>query len=380
MKTSGRENMNNWTRITSFEPSHKKSETWIFNNGNTEKKHAVDVTFGKPVNILSLKLNMAEDYTAHVAQVKNSRTTLFSANDLDHLTGCPICNHPAQLAQEIFSVYGAPYFQCPSCAHYFIKSRPSKKALEHFYSADKSYQMTYADPRTTETRVQQVATPKVKWMIEQYEKEFGTKPKRILDVGAGSGHFVYACRQLGLHAEGVEISESGRDFSKNVLEVELHNIDFIAEFDKLEAIYDVITFWGVIEHVPNPMEMLAAAYKLMGKHDGLVIAEVPRWDCLGSSLQAQFTDSIVRHLDPLGHINCFTDSSLATAFQHNKFNIVSAWYFGMDMYELITQLSYLRKDDSIIEELKRIIPTMQQDIERARFSDEMVIAGRPFIS
>lgn len=369
--------MNHWTRLTSFEPNAKKSETWIYNNGKTEKKHVVDVTFGKPVDILSLKLNMTEDYAASVAQVKESRTALFNAKDLDHLSGCPICEEPVQNAQEIFSVYGAPYFQCPSCAHYFIKARPSKQALEHFYAADKSYQKTYADRRTTEIRVQQVATPKVKWMLEQYEKEFGRKPKKILDVGAGSGHFVYACRQLGLHADGVEISESGRDFSKKVLEVELQDIDFITGLDKLQDDYDIITFWGVIEHVPNPMKMLEAASKLLGKRDGMVIAEVPRWDCFGSSLQAQFTDSIVRHLDPLGHINCFTDSSLATAFQNNKFNIVSAWYFGMDIYELITQLAYFRKDNKIIEELKRLIPSMQQDVERARFSDEMVFAARP---
>ena len=369
--------MTNWTRLTSFEPQAKKTETWIYSNGRTEKRHIVDVTFGKPVDILSLKLNMTEDYAASVAQVKSSRTALFASKDLDHLQQCPVCGETADRAKEIFSVYGAPYFQCPSCSHYFIKSRPSREALERFYGSDKSYQKTYADRRTTEIRVQQVAMPKATWMLSQYEKEFGRKPVRILDVGAGSGHFVYACRQLGLQADGIEISESGRDFSKNVLDVELGNIDFIAQLDKIATDYDVITFWGVIEHVPFPMKMLEAAYKLLSKRDGLVIAEVPRWDCFGSSLQEQFTDSIVRHLDPLGHINCFTDSSLATAFQHNHFNIVSAWYFGMDVYELITQLAYTRKDNKIIEELKRLIPPMQEDLERARFSDEMVFAARP---
>ena len=88
-------------------------------------------------------------------------------------------------------------------------------------------------------------------MIKHFEKVYGRKPKAILDVGAGSGHFVYACKQLGIRADGIELSNSGRQFSKNVFGVELMDADFYSQWEQFSD-YEVISFWGVIEHTPFP--------------------------------------------------------------------------------------------------------------------------------
>ena len=238
------------------------------------------------------------------------------------------------------------------------------------------YQSTYADKRTTETRIQQVAIPKAKWMIEQFKRIYGRKPKSVLDVGAGSGHFVHACKILGIMSDGVEPSETGRNFCKENFSFELMNLDFIEE-QKLFADYEIITFWGVIEHTPYPLEMLKAASKSLSGKEGLVIVEVPRWSCFSTGIQSVFSDSIVRHLDPLGHINCFTDSSLATAFMLSNFDIVAAWYFGMDAYELVTQIAYLLNENKIIKKMGEYIPAFQDRLDLARLSDEMVFVGKP---
>jgi hypothetical protein len=123
--------------------------------------------------------------------------------------------------------------------------------------------------------------------------------------------------------------------------------------------------------------MLNAASKILLGKEGLVITEVPRWDCLSSAVQSVFFNSIVRHLDPLGHINCFTDSSLATAFKESNFDIVAAWYFGMDAYELFTQISYLLNKNKVIKEMGEYIPEFQGRLDLARLSDEMVFVGKP---
>ena len=47
----------------------------------------------------------------------------------------------------------------------------------------------------------------------------------------------------------------------------------------------------------------------------------------------------------------------------------------MDVMSWLRNL--LTPERQIIEELKRLIPPMQEDLERARFSDEMVFAARP---
>ena len=127
------------------------------------------------------------------------------------------------------------------------------------------------------------------------------------------------------------------------------------------------------------MSFLKAAYQTLSGRRALVIAEVPRWDCLGTAIQSAFSDSIARHLDPLGHINCFTDSSLATAFESSGFVPVSAWYFGMDAFELTMQLSYLmgEKGSLILDSLGSFIRLLQDSVDQARLCDEMVLAGKP---
>lgn len=376
LKLIGEPKMKKWSRIIPFESGNKQEENWVYKDSKTEKRYNVEVTLGKPINILSLKLNMVEDFSSNVARIRDSRISLFKKDNLQRVDLCPICKCKTKDTREILNVYGAKYAKCSNCFHYFIKERPKKKDLEEFYSKDTQYQSTYADKRTTETRVQQVAIPKAKWVIRHFERIYRRKPKSILDVGAGSGHFVHACRNLGIMTTGVELSKTGRSFCKENFGFELVNKDFIEEW-KAFTDYEIITFWGVIEHVPYPLEMLNAASMILSGKEGLVIVEVPRWNCFSSAVQSVFSNSIVRHLDPLGHINCFTDSSLATAFKESNFDITAAWYFGMDAYELITQISYLLNENKVIQKMGEYIPAFQDRLDLARLSDEVVFAGKP---
>lgn len=369
--------MRKWSRVVPFEFQKSQHEVWTYRNLETEKHYSVDVIYGKPIDILSLKTNMIEGFSSNVAKARNSRTALFIKDDLERVNSCPICQYETRNMPEVLVIYGAKYCRCNNCDHYFVIERPSRKSLEDFYCKDDDYQNTYANKRTSQVRIENVALPKAKWMIRQFERVYGRRPQSILDVGAGSGHFVWACKKLGLKAVGVEPSETGRRFCKETFGFELMNMDFTKEFQAVDDEYEIVTLWGVIEHVPYPLEMLSVASMIVSGKEGLVIAEVPRWDCLSTAIQSIFPDSVVRHLDPLGHIHCFTDSSLATAFQLSNLDLVAAWYFGMDAYELLTQISYLLKDDMIIKKIGEYIPAFQKRIDLARLSDEMAFAAKP---
>ncbi|OGF27347.1 hypothetical protein A2477_03860 [Candidatus Falkowbacteria bacterium RIFOXYC2_FULL_47_12] len=369
--------MKQWSRIIPFKSQNSRMETWIYDDSDIKKRYEVDVTLGKPIDITALKLNELENFHAQVVATRDSRTNLFQSVNMREVTLCPICQRKTDKnIPPIFEVYTAHYVQCPSCLHCYVATVPSDESLHRFYASNKEYQKIYTDKRTADIRVQQVALPKAEWAIHQYYKLYGKKPHSVLDVGAGSGHFVQACRSLGLKADGVEISESGREFCKTYFGFELANCDFTREWQRFKD-YDMVTFWAVIEHVSNPMAMLAAGSKIVFGKEGLVVADVPRWDSFSTAVQNQFSNSVIRHLDPLGHINCFTDSSLATAYVLNNLDIVSAWYFGMDAYELVTQLSHALPDGKIIETLKSSIPAFQKSIDLAILSDEMVFAGKP---
>jgi len=342
----------------------------------SRKTFTVHATYGKPIDILSLKLDVLEDFRAQVEHVKKTRSALFSSPEIEIVQACPICNAPAEQSRFSVQIYNARYHECLSCTHRFVINRPGQRALDRFYSEDAPIASTYTDRRTSETRVKQVATPKAQWALAEFERVHGTKPERILDVGAGGGHFVYACHLLGLNADGIELSESSRDYCKRHFEIDLRAEDFLSNDLSLPE-YDLITFWGVIEHVAEPVQFLNAARKHLSQHKGMVIAEVPRWECLGTAIQSQWNDSLVRHLNPMGHIHIFSDNSLATAFANASLAPAAVWYFGMDAYEWATQMSYHLDDPSVVEKIKELIPGVQQSLDSARFSDEVVLAAIP---
>ena len=377
-KKADKGSIGSWLRSVPFESKKKQEEVWIYEDGKCKKYYNVEITFGKPVDILSLKLNMIDKFYLNVAKIRNSRIGLFKKNNLQRIGFCPICGSETKQMREVLCVYGARYIYCEKCCHFFVKEIPTKKSLEVFYSNDLQYQSTYADKKTAQLRVEQVAMPKAKWMIRQFVRLYGRKPKAVLDVGAGSGHFVYACKKLGIPAAGIELSKTGRDFCKANFDLELVNADFTREWSAFKG-YDVVTFWGIIEHVPYPMNMLKAASMILSGENGLIVAEVPRWHSFSTAVQSAFLDSIVRHLDPLGHINCFTDSSLATAFVKNNFDLVAAWYFGMDAYELVMQMSHLLHEPKVIQKMGKYLPAFQDRLDLSRLSDEMVFAGKPAV-
>lgn len=94
----------------------------------------------------------------------------------------------------------------------------------------------------------------------------------ILDVGAGMGIFVYEMSRLGYRCTAIDPD------ARNVLHIS-DNIGIRAihgDYLKLELddIFDVVTFNKVLEHVPEPSDLLEMSkYNL--KNNGLLYVEVP---------------------------------------------------------------------------------------------------------
>lgn len=341
-----------------------------------EDEYRVQVTHGKPIDILTLKMNIVEDFARSVHKKKESVNMWLNTGNLEKVELCPICNTGTDRATEVIKIYGQPYYQCKKCSHCFLLRRLSRKKLEEYFKHDENYRATYTDNKIIQSRVNQVSIPKLEWVLKEFERIYHRRPKAILDVGAGAGHFVYACRKRDTNADGIEISQQGIEFCRNNFGIELMNKDFLNDYEEfIDSDYDVVTFWGVVECVPYPDEMVKAANQILSKKKGMVIVEVPRWNSFSTAIQKTFPNSIVRHLDPIGHIQIFTDFSLFRCFSNNGFGVVAAWYFGMDIYELISQASFALQNNAAVEKLKCLIDNLQEQLDAAKLSDEMIFAG-----
>ena len=344
------------------------TEKWINPDGD---EFELCAKYGNPLDIVALKSNIVTNFKGRVDSIRESRTALYQSDRVESVRNCPACEVSSNQAEYQFSIYGARYNQCQNCGHVFVSPQPTAEAVDEYYASSTDYSSTYTDVPSAMQRVAQIGIPRVNWVVQTFERRFGRKPEYVLDVGAGGGHFVQACRDAGLRAEGVEISTPSRKFAHDHFGINLIDQDFTTDFDFGQP--DVVTFWGVIEHVTLPSSLVEAAAGRLG-NEGVVVADVPRWNSLDTGTQSVFNDSVVRHLDPLGHINCFSDNSLVHLFSRFGFDPIAVWYFGMDAYEILMQCGLRSEDPAVFERMKVAIPALQAAIDKAALSDEITLA------
>jgi SAM-dependent methyltransferase len=95
--------------------------------------------------------------------------------------------------------------------------------------------------------------------------------RNILDVGCGSGFALDAAKRAGLETFGIELSHSAAAAAAKrghtVFSVLLENMDAA-----WEGKFDLISLNQVLEHVPNPVELLQQCIRFLSPRGAIAIA------------------------------------------------------------------------------------------------------------
>lgn len=358
-------------------PAAQQAEQWIYRpaRGGGERRFDVVVDVGKPFDVLGLKGAGLAEIRAYDASLRKMARRLYDdAAPRRTLHRCPACDAETGAASEALRVFGVPYHRCQACGHVFVLSQPAQAALDAVFAHSADHSSAYVDAATAERRITEIIMPKIAWTLAAYERQHGRRPARAIDVGAGGGHFVAGLQRSGIAGEGYELSAASRAFAAKTFGIALRAEDFLAAPAEPR---DLMTFWGLLEYTPQPRRFLEAARRHLDPVSGLLVVEVPRANAISTAAQSIDGAVVARHMDPTSHVNCFTDSSLATALVECGFAPVAAWYFGMDAYELVIQ-SALRADDAdLVARLADMIPAVQQSLDQGRQCDDLVMAAVP---
>jgi 2-polyprenyl-3-methyl-5-hydroxy-6-metoxy-1,4-benzoquinol methylase len=368
-----------WTKNTPLVQQGKENnEVWVRTENSSATEFPVALYLGKKMDMTTLKKGIIDTIHQQNTFYKKSRTELYAGKDMEEVTHCMITGISATDCQPVANIYGAEFIQSPDTGHVFVKRRPTENAIHDFYTRNSSYASTYTDKASSEVRLQSIGVPWCDWMVRVYERQYGRKPRKVLDVGAGGGHFVEACRRVGIQAEGVELSDDSRAFSKQTWGIELDGRDFTDVYKEYSG-FDVVTFWGLLEHTPNPIDIATCARKVVESSDsgGMVLSKLPRWNSLSAAAQRLNTDTIIRHIDPAGHIMLFSDASAAELYVRSGIKPTAAWYFGMDAYETFMQLSNYTNEYEAFLKSGKLQMELQQFIDENRFSDNIALVGIP---
>lgn len=223
-------------------------------------------------------------------------------------TACRVCGggtRPSALLAPL------PFATCEACDFTFREDR-GEQAVHAIYESGaytESCHAEYSDPRTLEERRHQA---RVRLDFVAPHARCG----RLLDVGAAGGAFVEQALARGFEAEGVEPSPEFAAFAHESLGVPVRATT-VEQAGLADASLDVVTMWHVLEHVPDPVAVLALLRDAL-RPGGVVAIEVP--NAAGHMARAQ--GPAWPSLYPDVHVNQFGPRSLAAALERAGLDVV----------------------------------------------------------
>jgi len=151
-----------------------------------------------------------------------------------------------------------------------LVTKPHPEKLDSYYQSDNYISHTDASTSLVDKMYQRVKKFSIRRKVKLINRH-ASKPKTILDFGAGTGDFLLAAKSSSWIVEGVEPNLDARNKAKE------KGVHLLSNLDLLEGRkYKVITLWHVLEHVSDlENQILNLAAHL--EEQGTLIIAVPNF-------------------------------------------------------------------------------------------------------
>lgn len=183
---------------------------------------------------------------------------------------CIVCGQRPPFL-PVFARDGFTLVRCPSCRLVFLDPQPGADVLERAYYHDEAFsQALLGDLRA-------ITLDRAREKLGHLGAA-GLAPRglRILDVGASSGAWLEVARDAGADTVvGVELGASTAAAARERgLDVRTGTLADVLPDLAGEPRFDLVTFWDVLEHLPDPRHELRLARTLL-RPGGHVAATFP---------------------------------------------------------------------------------------------------------
>ena len=237
---------------------------------------------------------------------------------------CPLCE--SERSDEVFIVENFSYHKCYTCNSLYTKPHLKDGVLDALYN-DGTYQVYQDSLVKTGSTIRKgvLELRKFKQIAQLLDKQ----DISLLDVGCGGGTFLEVCKEHNWKVEGVDPSKKSLKKDINVIIGDFNSLDF----DKK---YDVITFWGVLEHLYDPILALSKANQMLHK-DGLLIFEVPSADSFIGEYLKKYNFSPTRYIESGRHNIFFSRKLIKKVAEEEGLEVELIESNGLDIQTIILE-------------------------------------------
>jgi SAM-dependent methyltransferase len=163
---------------------------------------------------------------------------------------------------------------------------------------------------------------------------------RWLDIGCGSGTLLRAAGAEGWDAVGTEIAPAIVDAMR------AHGLDarlgLTQELDLPSGGFDVVSAIEVLEHVPDPDDLIAEAARLL-RPGGALYVTTPH----GRGISSRLLGTGWTVVAPPEHLQLFSSSGIQSAVSRGGLRPVSVATTGVNPYELAAKLPWRRAAEPV---------------------------------
>jgi SAM-dependent methyltransferase len=205
---------------------------------------------------------------------------------------CPICK--SKDLNLVYSTQDRHYgikgifniSKCNNCLVRFLNPMPSEKELTSLYPEDTFY--AYNDFTKNSGMIKNVINIFKKMLfleIRTKDPNFD-KPGKILDIGCGSGSFLYEYKINGWETNGIEVNSTAAELGNKIARLNIFPGSLVqSNFDS--EYFDYVRSNHSFEHITNPHEVLTEVNRII-KSGGKFFIGVPNIESFNASIFKEF--------------------------------------------------------------------------------------------
>lgn len=237
------------------------------------------------------------------------------------------------ITKEVFSIV-----KCDACSFHFTNPIPSERVIGDYYKSEEYISHSSSKSGLINKAYNMVRNITLKRKVKLIQRL--SKGKNLLDIGAGTAHFLNEAKTAGFNVQGLEPDADAKKFAQSEFGLSLDDLSAITQIET--ASKDVITMWHVLEHVYHLKRDLSEFVRVL-KNDGVLIIAVPNM----SSWDAQHYGDFWAAYDVPRHLYHFQEKTIQNLMEQFDMKCVEILPMKFDAY-YVSMLSEKYKGGSFI--------------------------------
>lgn len=243
---------------------------------------------------------------------------------------CPVCD--VDDATWVFSKAGFDFVKCRQCGLLHVNPQMTVETLDSIYKESKTADHWIKVQKKAKERSWNAQKKYLPALDEL--KRLRPEQGKLLDVGCSIGQFMELALEDGWDVQGIELNAPAAEIARCECKVPVieKKIDD-AGFEEDE--FDVVTLWGVFEHLADPNGMLKSIRRIL-KKDGLALFFVPNGHSLIIRLSREHNSTVSGR----AHLWYFTPSTMVKILCKHGFDKASEFTVLPQLHEIEHFLQY----------------------------------------